>query len=75
MRQNHHTKGEDDRKWPIATFSSAAEFGRYRGIADMAELVAGSTQSRMTQTNTSGSGLLPCKLTPETHFIGGKSLL
>jgi hypothetical protein len=23
----------------------------------------------------SGSGLLLCKLTPETHFIGGKSLL
>jgi len=27
------------------------------------------------EADMSGLGLLPCKLTPETHFIGGKSLL
>ena len=27
------------------------------------------------EADMSGLGLLPCKLTSETHFIGGKSLL
>jgi len=27
------------------------------------------------EADMGGSGLLPCKLTPETHFIGGKYLL
>jgi hypothetical protein len=27
------------------------------------------------EADMSGLGLLPCKLIPETHFIGGKSLL
>ena len=27
------------------------------------------------EADISGSGLLPCKLTPEPHFIGRKSLL
>ena len=31
-------------------FSALAEFGRYRGIADMAGLAAGSTRLRMTQS-------------------------
>jgi hypothetical protein len=35
--------------WPIATFRFATEFDRYRGIADMAGLGAGSSRSRMTQ--------------------------
>jgi hypothetical protein len=26
----------NDRFWPIASFRGGAEFGRYRGIADMA---------------------------------------
>jgi hypothetical protein len=42
------------RLWPIASFRCATEFGRYRGIADMAGLAAGSTQSRITQL-----GLVP----------------
>jgi hypothetical protein len=29
--------------WPIATFPCAAKIGRFRGIADMAALVDGST--------------------------------
>jgi hypothetical protein len=32
----------------IASFCCGAEFGRYRGIADMAGLAPGSTRSRMT---------------------------
>ena len=40
--------GADVNLWPVASFSSDAEFGRYRGIADMAELVADFTQSRVT---------------------------
>src|ERR1700757_4343361 len=35
-------------RWPIATFRFATEFDRYRGIADMAGLGAGSSRSRMT---------------------------
>ena len=38
------------RFWPIASFRQDAEFGRYRGIADMARLAVGSTRSRMTQS-------------------------
>jgi hypothetical protein len=38
----------DFRFWPIATFRFATEFDRYRGIADMAGLGAGSSRSRMT---------------------------
>ena len=34
---------------PIATFHCVAEFGRFRGTADMVVLVAGSNWSRMTQ--------------------------
>jgi hypothetical protein len=33
-----------------------AEFGRYRGIADMAEPVAASTQSRVTQSDFCNPG-------------------
>jgi hypothetical protein len=36
--------------WPIATFRFATEFDRYRGMADMAGLGAGSSRSRMTQS-------------------------
>jgi hypothetical protein len=36
--------------WPVASFRQDAEFGRYRGIADMARLAVGSTRSRMTQS-------------------------
>jgi hypothetical protein len=36
--------------WPIATFRFATEFDRYRGIADMAGLGAGSSRSRMTHS-------------------------
>ncbi len=46
------------RIWPIATFPCAAKLGRFRGIADVARFVAGSTRSRMTRsghpTSTSG---------------------
>jgi len=34
--------------WHIASFRGGAEFGRYRGIADMAGPVTGATRSRMT---------------------------
>jgi hypothetical protein len=33
----------------ITSFSYDAEFGRYRGTADMAGLAAGPTRSRLTQ--------------------------
>ena len=33
---------------PFATFRQDAEFSRYRAIADMARLAAGSTRSQMT---------------------------
>jgi hypothetical protein len=33
-------------RWHIASFRCDAEFGRYRGKADMAGLAAGSTRSR-----------------------------
>jgi hypothetical protein len=35
--------------WPFATFRLTAELVRYRGIADMAELAAGSIRSFVTQ--------------------------
>jgi len=35
-------------QWHIASFRGGAEFGRYRGIADMAGPVTGATRSRMT---------------------------
>src|SRR6201993_4417774 len=41
-------------RWPIATFRFATEFDRYRGIADMAGLGAGSSRSRMTLTGPRG---------------------
>src|SRR6202166_5118134 len=44
------THGPGHTSWHIASFRCAAEFGRYRGIGDMAGLVAGSTRSRMTQS-------------------------
>jgi hypothetical protein len=44
--------------WPKASFRQDAEFGRYRGIADIVRLAAGSTGSRMTHNVTSH-----CKLT------------
>jgi len=34
--------------WHIASFRCVAEFDRYRGIADMAGLEAGSTRSQKT---------------------------
>ena len=40
---------ERDRTMFRPEFRCVTEFGRYRGIAGMAELAAGSTQSRMTQ--------------------------
>jgi len=36
------------RFWHIASFRRDAEFGRYRGIADMAGLAGGPTPARMT---------------------------
>ena len=38
------------RSWHIASFRCAAEFGRYRGIADMAGVATGSSPSRMTRS-------------------------
>ena len=40
------------RSWHFATFRWAAELGRYQSIADMAQLAAGSTRSRMTRFRT-----------------------
>ena len=37
------------RSWHIASFRCDAKFGRYGGITDIAQLAAGSTQSRMTK--------------------------
>jgi hypothetical protein len=39
--------------WHIASLQCDAEFGRYRGTADMAGLAAGSTRSRMTHSSHS----------------------
>jgi hypothetical protein len=36
---------------------------------------AGFIEGRNVAIKMSGSGLLPCKLTPEPHFAGRKSLL
>jgi len=44
---------ERGRSIPFATFRWAAELGRYQSRADMAQLAAGSTRSRMTQSDTS----------------------
>jgi len=41
---------ERDRSIPFATFPCAAKIGRFRGIADMAALVAGSTLVAKTLT-------------------------
>jgi len=35
--------------WPFATFRYAAEFGRYRGIADIERVSAGNDPQRLTQ--------------------------
>src|SRR6476646_9968373 len=40
---------QDVAYWHFATFRWAAELGRYQSRADMAQLAAGSTRSRMTQ--------------------------
>ena len=59
----------DFRSWHIASFRCAAEFGRYRGIADMAGLAAGLTRPRMTQMRPGrmeGGGARRCRAGLET---------
>ena len=37
--------------WPFATFRYAAEFGRYRGIADIERFSAGNDLQRLTRSD------------------------